>query len=98
MQNIFKDWEFGQSSKKKGEFELYTDVESKIEQYSKIKTMFLLLSIAELCLVPMQVITYINYKQGISLFAAILLILVSLIFFIQVKKCSNKIKEIKIKI
>ena len=84
--------------RKKGEFKLYTDVESKIEQYSKIKTMFLLLSIAELCLVPMQVITYINYKQGISLFAAILLILVSLIFFIQVKKCSNKIKEIKNKI
>ena len=82
--------------RKKGEFELYTDVESKIEQYSKIKTMFLLLGIAELCMSPMQVINYINYKVGISLFTAILVISVGLIFLIQVIKCNIKINELKI--
>ena len=81
--------------RKKGEFELYTDVESNIEQYSKIKTMFLALSILELCMVPLQVINYINYKQGISLFTAILLISVGLTFLIQVIKCNAKLNKLK---
>lgn len=65
--------------RKKGEFELYTDVESKIEQLKKIRSVFLAVGLMEFCF---------------SLSAKILIIF-WLIFFIQVIKCNIKINELK---
>lgn len=81
--------------RKKGEFDLYTDLDSQISLYSRIEKMFITLLIILMWVLPGQIIIYIKHGINISLCIAILAIVVSFIFGVQAIKCYNKIKKLK---
>ena len=83
--------------KKRGKFELYTDKESQIKQYTQIRNMFAFFSIIELICSCTNIIPPIIYRYPYfgNLFIGILLGLIFLVFVNQVFKCNRKIKEIR---
>lgn len=81
--------------KKKGEFELYTDKESQIKLYTRIRNMFGSLGILELACMIGPMVSYIQYKERIALYVTILILLTVLAFTNQVFKCNKKIKNLK---
>ena len=89
---IWGPWAF---FRKKGVFELYSDNESMIEQYRKIKNMFLTLAIIEGLILVLEMSIYAKNKANVILYFIILLIIITITFSYQVYKCKNKIKSLK---
>ena len=81
--------------RKKGEFELYTDTESQIEQYSRIHKFFLTVALLEGLIIPSQLYNYLNYKITFSLITTILLSIICIVFGYHVYKCRRKIIDLK---
>lgn len=81
-----------------GPFEMYTDKESKITHYSKIKRFFAIAVIMELVAFFMEIICAI-IAQGddkyTPLVAAVIIALIALAMFKIVLKCRWKIKQLK---
>ncbi|GAA0709182.1 hypothetical protein GCM10008904_19900 [Paraclostridium ghonii] len=85
--------------RKKGEFELYTDNESKIEQYNRIKDMSLILALAQLMAILTQLIIYSNINIKIMLIISNIIIFtctfLAILLLYQIYKCNIKIENLK---
>lgn len=83
--------------RKKGEFNLYTDIDSQITLYTKIRNTFLWLSIIEIFILPSQINGWFNGSDMSKFFmgTTIFFILIIIIFLSQVYKSNQKIKELK---
>ena len=93
---LIQTWGVWAIFRKKGEFELYSDNSSKIEQYKKIQKTFLLLALLEgIIILPTQIQIYIRNKMSSALYTSIVIGLFFIIFIIQVYKCSKKIMLLK---
>lgn len=94
---LIKKWGPWAFFKKKGNFELYTDTESKIRLYTRIRNMFAFLSVIELVCSLINIIPPCIYKYPYfgSLFGGILCGLIFIVFINQVFKCNKKIKDLK---
>lgn len=90
----WNDWVY---LRKKGEFEVYTDVESQITLYSRIKKSFLGVSVIMLANLIMQIVCFSTHLLTINLVASVVAGLAMIASGYQVYKCDKKIKELKSK-
>ena len=81
--------------RKKGEFELYTDKESKRDQYRKIRKFFLGMFIFEVACSLRIYTEYFKYKNNVTLVMIIIISLIIGIFLKEVIRCNRKIKELE---
>jgi len=88
-------WVYLRKKTEDGPFEMYTDIESKITQYSKIKNFFIPFTILELCCFFMEVIAAIMARSYIFGMFAILLGLLSIEMIRIVWKNKVKIMHFK---
>lgn len=81
--------------RKKGNFELYTDIDSQIDLYQRIRATFGYMTVVELGCLIME-INAMNYsKIAFYFFVFILIIILALTY--QIYKCTKKINYLKIK-
>lgn len=66
-------WVFLRKKAAEGEFELYTDVDSQIEHYTKIRNMFKVVSIIELICFIVEIICCIQSNEPALIFCVILI-------------------------
>ena len=92
---LVETWGVWAFLRKRGAFELYSDNESKIEQYSRIQRTFLILAISEFLILSFQWESYLKYNSNRALFFAILLSSIFITFCYQVYKCTRKIKSLR---
>ncbi len=91
-------WFFWIALRKKsqdGEFILYTDNESKIEQYTKIKRLFLGASILEFLCFLMELTSAIQLQDPFFGAMTVLIVIIIIAFMKMVWTCQNKIDELK---
>lgn len=81
--------------RKKGEFQLYTDNESKIEHYSRIKKNFINLTICITVLNLPQLMLFLSNRRNIHIPAVLINGITLSVFFIQVYKCNKKIETLR---
>ncbi len=96
---IWGFWVFLRKEKQNGKFELYTDVDSKIEHYTKIRNMFKIVTIFEIiCLLITTISTLQNPRHIYSVLSTIIMSII-VIGFMNITFKTNKIiaelKEIK---
>ena len=70
---LVETWGVWAFFRKKGAFELYSDNESKIEQYRRIKKIFLTLAIIEGIILAYELFIYNKHKYDLILYLIILL-------------------------
>jgi len=90
-------WVFFRKNVSKGKFDLYTDIESKINSYKEIRKMFGILGIAELCIGIGQ-IGSININDHFRIYAFIFTILIfslAAILLLVTIKTNNKINKLE---
>ncbi len=92
---LVETWGVWAFFRKKGAFELYSDNESKIEQYRRIKNIFLTLAIIEGIILAYELFIYNKHKYDLILYLIILLTIIVITFSFQVYKCKDKIKSLK---
>lgn len=92
---IIDSWGVWTFFRKKGTFELYTDNESRIQQYRKIQKTFLSLAICESIMLISSTRIYFNDNDNTSLYLSIILGIICIAFFYQVYKCKRKIASLK---
>lgn len=92
---LVETWGVWAFFRKRGDFELYSDNESKIEQYRRIKNVFLTFAIIEGLILAYEINIYYNHNSTAILFFIILLIIIISAFSYQVYKCKDKIKSLK---
>ena len=80
---------------KRGQFELYTDIDSQIRSYDKIRKMFLSLSLSEGLIAISQFGVFICNRLSINLFVGIFIFLISIIFLYQANKLNEKISKLE---
>lgn len=88
-------WVYLRKNASEGPFELYTDAESKLSHYSKIKNFFQVAFIIELFCIFTQLSVIFetrSYLQGIFIG---LLSLIALALFRMILKCKKKIEQYK---
>lgn len=91
---LIQTWGVWAFFRKRGDFELYSDNASKIEQYRRIKNVFISLLIFEGLILVYELYLYnISKYNGIFNFIAILIIILIAISY-QVYKCKEKIKSL----
>lgn len=81
--------------RKKGDFKLYTDVDSQLDFYNRIKKMFYLLGLGELAMAIGQCCLYFSIKSYFNLFAAIFIGVIAIVFLFQTHKIDKKINELE---
>lgn len=81
--------------RKKGDFKLYTDVDSQIDFYNRIKKTFYLLGVGELAMAISQCCLYLSIRSYLNLFAAIFIGFIAIVFLFQTHKIDKKIKELE---
>lgn len=87
-------WVFLRKKSSDGPFEMYTDSESKIKQYKRIKNFFLVGFILEaVCFLQINAISH--YRDPLHWFFTILIGLICLTFLRMVWKCKWKIEQLK---
>lgn len=79
--------------RKKGEFELYTDIASQISLYKRIRSSFIIFTSVELCCLSPQLNLIGSNKFAI--YFAILISIIIIAFLYQIYKCSQKIKKLE---
>lgn len=94
--DFIQKWGFWAFFRKKGEFELYTDIDSQISLYKRIRTTYAIFTGMELCFLPSQIHNI--YFNSIFMYLSILLSVVIIAFLYQIYKCSKKIKELEKKL
>jgi hypothetical protein len=92
---LVQTWGIWAIFRKKGNFELYTDPESQIKQFRRIRTIFLRLAIVEFLLSIPQWYNSIQTKEPMLIFMAMLLTLIAFVFLKQVRICTKKITELE---
>ncbi len=91
---LVQTWGFWAFYRKKGSFDLYTDRESQISQYEKIRKLFLAVGFLELMVMFMQLSQYLENSSLFSLVMTVFFNLLTIVFFAQVIKCSRKIASL----
>lgn len=81
--------------KKGSNFELYTDKESRINQYKRIRKTFISLGICEALVIPNILYSYFLFDIKLYIYIVFLLVIIDFIFFYQVYKCNKKILKLK---
>lgn len=81
--------------RKKGDFQLYTDVESQIDFYNRIKKMFYLIGLGESMIAIGQLSLYLSIKLNFNLFVTIFIGFIAIVFLFQVYKVDKKIKKLE---
>lgn len=92
---LVQTWGIWAIFRKKGNFELYTDPESQIKQFKRIRTIFLRLAIVEFLLSIPQWYNVIQTKEPMLILMAMLLTLIAFVFLKQVRTCTKKITELE---
>ena len=88
-------WVFLRKKAAEGEFELYTDVDSQIEHYTKIRNMFKVVSIIELICFIVEIICFHQSNEPVLIFCVIL---IGVLVFVCIKatfKTNRTIAELK---
>lgn len=88
-------WVYLQKKASDGPFEMYTDVESKITQYNKIKNFFKVALVIEVICFFMELLSIINTGYYIFGIFTVLLAIISLAMLKIVWKCKWKIEQYK---
>ena len=88
---LVQTWGVWAFFKKRGEFEIYSDVKGKIDQYTKIRNLFLLVGFVELIITPSQWNIYLMEHSIVGIVGACFLTFLSLTFFYQAYKSNKKI-------
>lgn len=78
-----------------GPFEMYTDIESKIMQYERMKKFFSVVLILEFIIFILEFMAAINTRRIIFMIFTILIGLFVFILLHNVLKCNKKIKELE---
>lgn len=78
-----------------GPFEMYTDIESKIMQYKRIKNFFSIALILEFIIFIVEFMAAIRTRKTIFVIITILIGLIVFILFHNVLKCKEKIEELE---
>lgn len=84
---------FRQESKK-GNFEIYSDKESKIEYYKRIRKLFISLCFIEMFCSSIEWFCFFNVKAIMFMFLGIFLTTLTVLFFYQASKCNKKINQL----
>ncbi|MCF0148258.1 MAG: DUF2812 domain-containing protein [Clostridium sp.] len=92
---LIQTWGVWAFFRKRGDFELYSDNESKIEQYRRIKNVFLTLSIIEGLILAYELYLYNISKYNGRNYLIPLFIILTITFGYQVYKCKEKIKSLR---
>jgi hypothetical protein len=92
---LVQTWGIWAIFRKKGNFELYTDPESQIKQFRRIRTIFLRLALMEFILSLPNWYNAIQTKEPTRIFLSLLLTLIAFIFLKQVRTCTKKITELE---
>ena len=92
---LVQTWGIWAIFRKKGNFELYTDPESQIKQFRRIRKIFLRLVIVEFLLSIPQWYNSIQTKEPMLILMAMLLTLIAFVFLKQVRTCTKKITELE---
>ena len=88
-------WVYLQKKASEGPFEMYTDSESKISQYTKIKNFFKVALVIEIICTFMELISAIETGSLLFGIFTILLVIISFAFLKIVWKCNWKIQQYK---
>lgn len=88
-------WVYLRKRASEGPFEMYTDVDSKIAQYTKIKNFFKVALVIEILCFFMEVLATINTGKYIFGIFAALLAVISLAILKIIWKCNWKIEQYK---
>lgn len=91
---LVQTWGFWAFYRKKGNFDLYSDRESQITQYEKIRKLFLGIGFLELIVMFMQLSQYLKYRSIYSLALVVLFTFMTIVLFAQVIKCTRKIASL----
>ena len=81
--------------RKKGDFELYTDTESLIAYYKRIRKFYLPFAIAEALIAFGELGGYLSSHYSAYLFAFGLLLLLSVVFFLQAGIATRRIRALE---
>ena len=92
---LVQTWGIWAFFRKKGNFELYTDPESQIKQFRRIRTIFLRLALMEFILSLPNWYNAIQTKEPMLILMSLLLTLIAFIFLKQVRTCTKKITELE---
>lgn len=88
-------WVYLRKRASEGPFEMYTDVDSKIAQYNKIKNFFKVALVIEILCFFMELLAVINTGNYIFGIFAALLAVISLAILKIIWKCNWKIEQYK---
>ncbi|MGB4589805.1 MAG: DUF2812 domain-containing protein [Clostridiaceae bacterium] len=91
---LVQTWGFWAFYRKKGSFDLYTDRESQISQYEKIRKLFIVIGFIELMVMFMQLSQYLENRSIFSLVGVVVFTLLTIVLFAQVIKCTRKIASL----
>ena len=91
---LVQTWGFWAFYRKKGSFDLYTDRESQMTQYEKIRKLFLVIGFLELMVMFMQLSQYLENNSLFSFIMTAFFTLLTIVFFAQVIKCTRKIASL----
>lgn len=92
---LVQTWGIWAIFRKKGNFELYTDPESQIKQFRRIRTIFLRLALMEFILSLPNWYNAIQIKEPMRIFMSMLLTLIAFFFLKQVRACTRKINDLE---
>lgn len=88
-------WVFLRKKAAEGEFELYTDVDSQIEHYTKIRNMFKVVSIIELICFIVEIICFHQSNEPALIFCVILIGVLAFVCIKATFKTNRTIAELK---
>ena len=88
-------WVYLQKKTADGPFEMYTDAESRINQYSKIKRFFIIFLTIEILCFFMELMATIETGKFIFGMFTVLIGVISLVLLKVILKCHHKIEKIK---
>ncbi|MFY9902727.1 MAG: DUF2812 domain-containing protein [Trichococcus sp.] len=92
---LVQTWGIWAIFRKKGYFELYTDPESQIKQFRRIRKIFIRLAIVEFLLSIPQWYNAIQIKEPVLILMSLILTIIALVFLKQALACSKKIDELQ---
>lgn len=78
-----------------GEFVLYTDVESSIEHYSKIRWMFKIVTIIEICVCLVEIVAAVNNSVMVGWGFAFILLAFIVAFIREIHRINGILAELK---
>lgn len=90
---VVQTWGVWTIFRKRGSFELYTDPQSKISHYTRIRNLFFILALAETAITVSNLMS--AGRTQFPLIPGLLLGLISIVFWVQTVLSQHKINQIK---